>query len=291
MNTTEANNPKSQFQIGDKVRCINAIDSDDLIEGRVYEVSNVVDYRGKEHVAVKELNLEWEYKVDRFVLVTEKPKHEHPAAKYPSKYTVAELRRQGVKVRAYHERITEERYEIIDETAERVIFDAKPCQVILPRGGKTIVELTFKNGVHVQAEQKCHPSDNYCKRVGINLCFNKLAADIEANIKNEVENSRGHYTEVTSRQIQCLIDLATVYKLSEPSIYPVFLVGNVKFLGWCKPEYSHPTNGWFVSANDESGWKGYQKVENAAELAEIMLKQEKKEVSPETLALIKALLA
>jgi hypothetical protein len=285
MNTTEANKQGNKFKVGDRVRCINNKGFEkELIQGKVYNVEAAYSQ------SIKVVGCVFSINFCRFVPV-EKPKHEHPAAKYPSKYTVAELRRQGVKVRAYHERRTMNSHEVLDETEDRLILNAKPSKLILPRGGKTIVELTFKNGVHVQAEQKCHPSDNYCKRVGINLCFNKLAADIEANIKNEVENSRGHYTEVTSRQIQRLIDLATVYKLSEPSIYPVFLVGNVKFLGWCKSEYSHPTNGWFVSANDESGWKGYQKVENAAELAEIMLKQEKKEVGPETLALIKALLA
>lgn len=45
---------------------------------------------------------------------------------------------------------------------------------VLPRGGKTIVEITEPGGRTVRAIAKCHPNDNYCKKEGVKVALSKV---------------------------------------------------------------------------------------------------------------------
>ena len=78
--------------------------------------------------------------------------------------TVKDLRQQGNKVRVIHSRACRftSRKDSVLEAIE-----------ILPRGGRTQVQITTPNGTEIEGSAICSKKDNYCKRTGVQKCIER----------------------------------------------------------------------------------------------------------------------
>lgn len=101
---------------------------------------------------------------------------------------VEKLRREGHKVRVGHYRyilntdgtITFDRQGRILNQIERIgrLNRKDFLNQIVTRGGKTVVEVTFKDEDKLYvATAKCNPEDAYSKKFGVDFCINRIMAE------------------------------------------------------------------------------------------------------------------
>lgn len=77
-------------------------------------------------------------------------------------HTVEQLRKQGYKVRVKHFR--------------RHHFEIKvggQKQVVDPRGGRTVVEITSPSGLNAVGESFCCPIDNFDRKLGLKIALGR----------------------------------------------------------------------------------------------------------------------
>ena len=96
--------------------------------------------------------------------------------------SVHELRKQGARVRVVHMReyAIEFSKRYLSSKRDQEAFMASeftklemPKPVCLPRGGKTIVDITLANGVELHGEANCAKNDMFCRRVGLTIAIGK----------------------------------------------------------------------------------------------------------------------
>lgn len=93
------------------------------------------------------------------------------------KITVQELRRTGYKVQVGHYRQSQAGFVLQDKknTIENLY-------VWKPKGGKTVVRIT-KDGVDGIGEARCHESDNYRRKTGVEIAIKAAFRNWHKNLK------------------------------------------------------------------------------------------------------------
>lgn len=103
--------------------------------------------------------------------------------------TVAELRREGCKLKVYHERATEyvEKCKLGFEIRSTLLpsNEAKQKQKegshrILSKGGRTTIFLTDPSGKEFYASTKCSKKDGFCYRRGVGVCLGRVLKEMGA---------------------------------------------------------------------------------------------------------------
>ncbi len=97
--------------------------------------------------------------------------------------TVAELRKNGFKVRVIHKR-----FSIQDFKRETIKFLRNNKDVLLysgsalagnmrsPKGGRTIVEVTFADGTEGRGVADCSPADAFNRKIGLGKALERALA-------------------------------------------------------------------------------------------------------------------
>ena len=93
--------------------------------------------------------------------------------------TIQAIRQSGNKVRVIHERYLENSTEL---KPLYVIREQKLQDWIQPRGGKTTVQATLKDGRNFSAVAFCSTKDNFNHKLGLAKAIGRLTAKIEANL-------------------------------------------------------------------------------------------------------------
>lgn len=96
--------------------------------------------------------------------------------------TVEELRKNGYKVRVGHLRKIADGIVISRNDFQNTVaadwFSIHWPDVVLPNGGKTVVEITAPNGKTVSGQARCHEKDNYNKRAGVRLAIDRAMIEL-----------------------------------------------------------------------------------------------------------------
>lgn len=87
-------------------------------------------------------------------------------------HTVANLRKQGFKVRVNHFRniVSDSTKEVETEVPAHMIL---PDDEILPHGGKTEVLITTPDGKDMVGESMCHENDHFNKKLGVTIAIGR----------------------------------------------------------------------------------------------------------------------
>ena len=96
--------------------------------------------------------------------------------------TVKELRQSNNKVRVIHYRYLE-----INDDENKPRLDLLPrfelkekhmLKDVSPRGGKTVIQVSYTNGKEYSAEAVCSLKDNFCYKVGVSICLGRVLKQI-----------------------------------------------------------------------------------------------------------------
>lgn len=112
--------------------------------------------------------------------------------------TIQQLRKSGHKIRVTHYRWVEFAYQEHDNSWFDLTKElVRKCDLefllkeniarLLPRGGKTVIEITDPNGKDFKLESKCSPLDNFCYKEGVKQCLRKKRWKETKNVTFEFE--------------------------------------------------------------------------------------------------------
>ena len=98
--------------------------------------------------------------------------------------TVHNLRKAGYKVRVIHYRY----YKADSVVGSAILLSKKelkeiaPCDnrfILLPRGGKTAVEITTPSGANTFGESICSRKDGFNRKLGLKIAINRALAKLD----------------------------------------------------------------------------------------------------------------
>jgi hypothetical protein len=98
--------------------------------------------------------------------------------------TVKELRQAKNKVRVIHYRYLE-----VNDDENKARLDLFPrfelkekhtLKDVSPRGGKTVIQVSYTNGKEYSAEAVCSLKDNFCYRRGVIIALGRIISQIKA---------------------------------------------------------------------------------------------------------------
>jgi len=99
--------------------------------------------------------------------------------------TVKELRQNGVKVRVMHRRYCAYDYNLFSfkelrNEKDKFLYSGQGLDGPLrsPKGGETIVELTYPNGKNVRGVALCSLKDQFNRKVGLNMAIFRALAKL-----------------------------------------------------------------------------------------------------------------